>query len=86
VDLGGLLRSLGLEQYEGVFRDKAIDETVLHDLTEDHLRELDIPLGVRLKLRRRRVRVLDLCALRPSLGGPLFTHRRGALWSPRSVQ
>ena len=50
MDLGGLLRSLGLEQYEGVFRDKAIDETVLHDLTEDHLRELDIPLGVRLKL------------------------------------
>ena len=50
MDLGCWLRSLGLEQYEAAFRENAIDDTVLHDLTEDHLREIGIPLGARLKL------------------------------------
>ena len=50
MDLGDWLRSLGLEQYEVAFRENAIDTTVLHDLTEDHLRELGFPLGARLKL------------------------------------
>ena len=50
MDLGDWLRSLGLEQYEATFRENAIDEKVLHDLTEDHLRELGFPLGARLKL------------------------------------
>jgi class 3 adenylate cyclase len=50
MDLGGWLRSLGLQQYEAAFRENAIDDTVLHDLTEDHLREIGIPLGARLKL------------------------------------
>jgi class 3 adenylate cyclase len=50
MDLGGWLRSLGLEQYEAAFRENAINDTVLHDLTEDHLREIGIPLGARLKL------------------------------------
>ena len=40
MDLGGWLRSLGLEKYEAVLRDSEIDEAVLHNLTEDHLREL----------------------------------------------
>ena len=44
------LRSLGLEQYEAAFLDNAIDETILPDLTEDHLREIGIPLGARIKL------------------------------------
>src|SRR5262249_24771827 len=50
MDLGGWLRTLGLEQYEAAFRENAIDDTVLHDLTENHLREIGIPLGARLKL------------------------------------
>ena len=50
MDIGGWLRSLGLGQYETVFRENAIDASVLHDLTEDHLRELGFPLGARLKL------------------------------------
>src|SRR6516165_3658590 len=50
MDLGGWLRSLGLQQYEAAFRENAIDDTVLHDLTEDHLREIGIPLGARFKL------------------------------------
>jgi hypothetical protein len=42
--------SLRLGQYEAAFRENAIDETVLHGLTEDHLRELGFPPGARLKL------------------------------------
>ena len=36
------LRSLGLGKYEAAFRENDIDETVLVDLTEVHLRELGI--------------------------------------------
>ena len=50
MDIGGWLRSLGLEQYEGVFRENEIDGSVLPDLTEDHLREMGFPLGARLKI------------------------------------
>jgi SAM domain (Sterile alpha motif) len=50
MDLGGWLRSLGLEQYEAAFRENAIDDAVLPDLTEEHLREIGIPLGARIKL------------------------------------
>jgi len=50
MDLGNWLRALGLERFEATFRENAIDETVLSDLTEDHLRELGLPLGARIKL------------------------------------
>jgi class 3 adenylate cyclase len=50
MDIGGWLRSLGLEKYEAVLRANEIDEAVLHKLNEDHLRELGLPLGARLKL------------------------------------
>jgi hypothetical protein len=33
MDLGGWLRSLGFERYEAAFRDNAIDETALPDVT-----------------------------------------------------
>jgi class 3 adenylate cyclase/predicted ATPase len=52
MDFGSWLRSLGLEQYEAVFRENAIDADLLHDLTEDHLCEMGLPLGARLKLRK----------------------------------
>ena len=50
MELGGWLRSLGLAQYEAIFRENAIDTDILPDLTEDHLREMGLPLGARLKL------------------------------------
>src|SRR6202011_1146507 len=50
MDIGSWLRSLGLERYEATFRENEIDETIVHDLTGDHLRELGFPLGARLKL------------------------------------
>src|SRR6516225_6289385 len=51
MDLGGWLRSLGLEQYEAAFRDNAIDETVLSSLTAEDLKDL----GVRLVGHRRKL-------------------------------
>jgi class 3 adenylate cyclase/predicted ATPase len=50
MDLGSLLKSLGLERFEAAFRDNAIDASVLPHLTQEHLRELGLPLGARVKL------------------------------------
>jgi class 3 adenylate cyclase/predicted ATPase len=50
LDIDGWLRGIGLEQYAQTFRDNAIDADVLRDLTDEHLRELGLPLGARLKL------------------------------------
>src|SRR5262245_57232158 len=51
MDVGGWLRRLGLEQYEAVFRDNEIDDTVLPNLTAEDLKELGVGLvGHRRKL------------------------------------
>jgi hypothetical protein len=51
MDLGGWLRSLGLERYETTFRENDIDETVLPGLTAEDLKELGVAsLGHRRKL------------------------------------
>jgi class 3 adenylate cyclase/predicted ATPase len=50
MDVGNWLRNQGLEPFEAVFRDNGIDESVLPNLTQDHLRELGLPLGARIKL------------------------------------
>jgi class 3 adenylate cyclase/predicted ATPase len=75
MDIGGWLRSVGLEQYEATFRENAIDSSVLRDLTEDHLREMGLPLGVRLKLLKA------INALSPSAepSSPAFAPPTGAL-------
>lgn len=49
MDIGGWLRSLGLEQYEAAFRDNAISEKVLPNLTAEDLKDL----GVRTVGHRR---------------------------------
>jgi SAM domain (Sterile alpha motif) len=41
MDLGGWLRSLGLGQYEAAFRENAIDDTVLPNLTAEDLKDPD---------------------------------------------
>src|SRR6478736_1357346 len=62
MDLGGWLRSLGLEQYEEAFRENAIDDTVLPRLTAEDLKDL----GVRVVGHRRKL--LDaITALRMDL-------------------
>src|SRR3954467_11968662 len=51
MDLGSLLRSLGLEQYEPAFRENAIDDSVLLRLTAEDLKDLGIGIvGHRRKL------------------------------------
>ncbi len=60
------MRSLGLERYEAAFLENAIDDTVLPDLTEDHLREIGIPLGARLKLLKAIAALRDI----PSAASP----------------
>ena len=51
MDVGGWLRSLGLERYEAVFRENDVDETVLPNLTAEDLKELGVAsLGHRRKL------------------------------------
>src|SRR5712691_9906109 len=51
MDLGGWLRSLGLGQYEAAFRENAIDDTILPNLTAEDLKDLGIGIvGHRRKL------------------------------------
>jgi hypothetical protein len=52
MDIGGWLRSLGLGQYEPVFRDNGIEADVLHDLTDQDLEKLGVLLGHRRRLLR----------------------------------
>ena len=37
MDIGGWLRSLGLERYEAAFRENAIEADLMHDLTDQDL-------------------------------------------------
>jgi class 3 adenylate cyclase len=51
MDIGGWLRSLGLERYEAAFRENEIDETVLPKLTAEDLKDLGVTVvGHRRKL------------------------------------
>jgi SAM domain (Sterile alpha motif) len=50
MNIGGWLRNLGLERYEPVFIENAIDSDVLPELTEDDLEKLGIPMGDRKRL------------------------------------
>ena len=52
MDIGGWLRSLGLEQYEAAFHANAVDAEVLRDLTDQDLKKLGVLLGHRRKLLR----------------------------------
>ena len=52
MNIDGWLHGIGLEQYAQTFRDNAIDADVLRDLADEHLRELGLPLGARLKVLR----------------------------------
>jgi class 3 adenylate cyclase len=82
MDMGGWLRSLGLEQYEAAFRENEIDETVLPSLTHETLKELGVTaVGHRLKL-------LDaIAALRAdaSLNAPLVANQSASATKPTAA-
>src|SRR5262245_55673274 len=50
MDVGGWLRSLGLGQYEALFRASEIDADILPELTEADFEKLGVPLGHRKRL------------------------------------
>jgi class 3 adenylate cyclase len=52
MDVGGWLRSLGLGQYEALFRASEIDADILPELTDVDLEKLGVPLGHRKRLLR----------------------------------
>ena len=52
MDVGGWLRSLGLGQYEAVFRANEIDADILPELTDVDLEKLGVPFGHRKRLLR----------------------------------
>src|SRR3979490_1663834 len=55
MDVGTWLGGLGLGQYEAVFRESEIDADVLTELTDQHLKDLGIALGHRLRRAIRRL-------------------------------
>ena len=52
MDVGGWLGTLGLGQYEALFRANEIDADILPELTEVDLEKLGLPLGHRKRLLR----------------------------------
>src|ERR1700741_4390142 len=52
MDVGGWLRSLGLGQYEALFRASEIDVAIRPELTEVDLEKIGVPLGHRKRLLR----------------------------------
>ena len=50
VDIEAWLQELGLERYAQAFRENAIGLDVLPQLTNEHLKDLGLPLGDRLRL------------------------------------
>jgi len=46
------LETLGMSEYAGCFAENRIDLSVLPDLTDQHLKDLGLPLGDRLKMLR----------------------------------
>ena len=70
MDVGGWLRSLGLEQYEAKFRDNKIDADVLPRLTAEDLKDIGVAA---VGDRRRLLAAIEAFAAAPpaeALGQP----------------
>jgi class 3 adenylate cyclase len=75
MDVGGWLRSLGLERYEAAFRENEIDETILPKLTAEDLKDLGVVVvGHRRKLLDA-IAALHKGANATALDGPPATAR-----------
>src|SRR5262249_59365266 len=70
MDVGGWLRSLGLRQYEALFRANEIDADIVPELTEVDLEKLGVPLGHRKRLLRA---ISGLTAAEPLAAPPATT-------------
>lgn len=65
MDLGGWLRRLGLEQYEAAFRENAISEKILPNLTAEDLKDLGVGM-----VGHRRMLLDAIAALRTETSAP----------------
>jgi hypothetical protein len=82
MDVGGWLRSLGLEKYEAAFRENEIDEAVLPSRTHETLKELaSQQLGIASSFS-----MLSLLCGAPGLSTlhPLRQHLRVRAYRPRT--
>jgi class 3 adenylate cyclase/predicted ATPase len=52
MEVGDWLRTLGLGQYEATFRENQIEADVLPELTDQHLKDIGVSLGHRLRMLR----------------------------------
>ena len=64
MDVGDWLRGIGLGQYEAAFRESEIEADVLAELTDQHLKDLGVSLGNRLRILRA-IRELSVAAPAP---------------------
>ena len=65
MDIGGWLRGLGLEHYEAAFRENAISERVLPNLTAEDLKDLGVGM-----VGHRRMLLDAIAALRAETSAP----------------
>jgi class 3 adenylate cyclase len=65
--VGEWLAKLGLAEYASCFAENRIDFSVLPDLTDQHLKDLGLPLGDRLKMLRA---IRELSGAAPALTQP----------------
>jgi class 3 adenylate cyclase len=61
------LEKLGMSEYAQHFAENRIDFSVLPDLTDQHLKDLGLPLGDRLKMLRS---IREFCGLTSALPNP----------------
>ena len=80
MDIGGWLRSLGLERYEAAFRENAVGADVLDDLTDQDLEKLGVLLGDRRRLLRA-IAALDGASAAASSLAPVLSPVTSALIS-----
>src|ERR1700737_4963034 len=70
MDVGTWLNGLGLGQYEAVFRESEIDADVLTELTDQHLKDLGVALGHRLRMLRAIRELADDAPVKASAAKP----------------
>jgi class 3 adenylate cyclase len=78
MDVGTWLGSLGLDQYEPVFRERQIEADALAELTEQELREIGVPLGHRLRMLRAIRELTGQTLLPPHAAALQMAAREGA--------
>jgi uncharacterized protein YjiS (DUF1127 family) len=67
-DLAHWLKELGMSEYTQRFAENRIDLSVLPELTDQHLKDLGIALGDRLKILRAIRELTDAVSGSPKLG------------------